>query len=640
MDTLVSSTLGTAKPGDPCLLLIVGAAGDLTQRLLMPALLNLAEDRLLPERFAVVGFGLEPFTHEQFRARVSAGIRQHATRSPFAEETWSELVSRIYFFSGDCDDRSAHARLADLLAETDLRHRTEGNLLVYMATPPSLFGTISRNVRQSPVMERKRGWTRLIVEKPFGHDLASAIELNRSILAHWPEDELFRIDHYLGKETIQNLLAFRFSNGIYEPLWNKNHIDHIQLTVAETVAVERRGSYYDRTGVLRDMIQNHMLQMLAHLCMEPPSSFSPDAIRNEKIKVLDAVRSLKPEEVRRDAVRGQYGPGAKPDGTPLPAYRDEPGVAARSETETYAALRLFVDTWRWEGVPIYLRSGKALWKRSAEIVVVFRKAPEVVFSGTPSARLDSNKLIFHIQPDQGIEFRFQAKVPGPSMTLQRVNMRFDYRDAFEAQRGTGYEVLIYSAMTGDSTLFSRTDLVEASWRIAQPILDVWSAEPPVDFPNYPAGSWGPKAASELLARDGRAWVEILHRDVLGRVPIFRSGNPTFLQNLALTLEPASFAAGEAILTKGEPGREMYFLCRGRVEILDGEKKLNTLGSGDFFGELALLYSTPRRSSVRALESCDVLVLRTEDFMRVLKDHPDVAASLQEIARERYGSPEQ
>ena len=635
-ETMGSPALGTTAPGDPCVLVVFGASGDLTKRLLMPALLNLASDGLLPAQFAVVGFGRADLTHEQFRERMSDDVRRYATRTPFADRTWKDLASSLYFSPGNYDDLAAYRKLAAIVAEIDVRHRTGGNVLVYMATPPSLFGSISRNVRESGLMDREAGWTRLIVEKPFGHDLSSAIELNRAMKAHWSEEHLYRIDHYLGKETVQNLLAFRFSNGIYEPLWNKSHIDHIQITVAETVAVEGRGGYYDRTGVLRDMIQNHMLQMLAYLCMEPPSSFRADAIRNEKVKVLEAIRVMKPEDVPRNTVRGQYGPGAKPDGTQVSGYRQEEGVDPLSATESYAALRLFVDNWRWEGVPIYLRSGKALWKRGTEIVVVFHKAPEVIFRGTPGAILESNKLIFHIQPDQGIEFRFHAKVPGPTMALQKVNMRFDYQDAFEAQRGTGYEVMIYSCMIGDATLFSRTDLVEAAWRIAQPILDAWSAAPPEDFPNYPAGSWGPKAAGELLARDGRVWVEIINRDVLEKVPIFRGADSTFLHNLALTLKPVIYDAGGEIVTMGDTGDAMYFVCRGQVEVFAGSKRLSTLGPGDFFGELALLHSTPRNASVRAIGPCDLFVLTQSDFLQALKQHPNVAASIREVARTRYG----
>jgi glucose-6-phosphate 1-dehydrogenase len=633
-----SEPAGKVPPGDSCILVIFGASGDLTRRLLMPALLNLASDHLLPKNFALVGYGRAELTNEQFREKMTADIKKFATRTPFDEQAWKDLASRLYFCVGAYDDPAAYQKLAGLLTQLDSQYATGGNILVYMATPPALFGQISQHVHQSGLMKRQKGWTRLIVEKPFGHDLASAIELNKAMRAYWDEEQLFRIDHYLGKETVQNILAFRFSNGIFEPVWNKSHIDHIQITVSEMVAVEGRGSYYDRTGVLRDMMQNHMFQMLAYLCMEPPSSFRADAIRNEKVKVLEAIRILKPQDVPHNAVRGQYGPGTKPDGTAVPGYRQEPGVDPQSRTETYAAMRLFIDNWRWEGVPIYLRSGKALWRRGTEIVVQFQKAPDVIFRDGPSASLEPNRLIFHIQPDQGIEFRFHAKSPGPTMALQKVNMRFDYKEAFQTQRGTGYEVMIYSCMLGDATLFSRTDLVETAWRIAQPILDAWASTPADEFPNYPAGSWGPKAAFELLERDGRRWLETITRETLEKVPFFKcTGNAVFVQNLAMMLKPVAYAPGDYILRQGEKGEEMYFICRGQVEVLDqAGGQMNTLGPGDCFGELALLHDAPRSASVRATSYCDLFRLERGDFMQVLKDCPGVSDSIEEIARTRYG----
>jgi glucose-6-phosphate 1-dehydrogenase len=552
---------------------------------------------------------------------------------------WQRLVSRFYYTHGDFGDLTAYQRLGELVRQLDAEHKTEGNLLFYLATPPAVFGLIATNLDRAGLRNRPRGWTRLIIEKPFGHDLASAAALNRELQAHWDEEQIYRIDHYLGKETVQNLLAFRFSNGIFEPLWNKNHVDHIQFTVAETVGVEGRGGYYDGTGVLRDMVQNHMFQMLAYLCMEPPTSFRPEAIRNEKAKVLDAVRVMKSaEEVARNVVRGQYGPGKKADGTPAAGYRQEPNVNPHSRTETFAAMRLFIDNWRWEGVPIYLRSGKALWKRGTEILVQFKRAPEVIFRDTPTVeRLESNKLLFHIQPDQGIEFRFHAKTPGPAMYLQKVNMRFDYREAFEASRGTGYEILLYHAMLGEATLFSRSDLIETAWRIAQPILDAWTATEPADFPNYAAGSWGPKAVFDLLDRDGRRWLEVINRDMLQAVPLFHDCDPVFLRNLAMMLRPVVYAPGEIIIRKGDMGSEMYFICRGEVEVLDASgERMNTMGEGDYFGELSLLFSQPRAVSIRAGTLCDLFVLSRADFERVLQDHPRFAESLRQAVQTRYG----
>jgi glucose-6-phosphate 1-dehydrogenase len=636
-DSSASQPRDATPPADPCLLVIFGASGDLTKRLLMPALYNLASDGLLPQRFGVVGLALDPLSTDQFRARLSEDITKFCTRGPVDARTWDNLVGRLHYTPGNFGDPEAYRRLADLLTRLDAEYQTAGNVLFYLATPPSVFALISEHLDRAGFRQRDRGWTRVIVEKPFGHDLPSAVALNQALLAHWREDQIFRIDHYLGKETVQNLLAFRFSNEIFETLWNKHHVDHIQLTVAETVGVEQRGGYYDKVGVLRDMIQNHMFQMLAYVCMEPPSSFRANAVRNEKAKLLDAVRILRPDEVPLHAVRGQYGPGKKADGSPAPGYREEPNVAPQSATETYAALKLSIDNWRWEGVPVYLRSGKNLWKRGTEIVVQFKRAPEVIFRETPAmGRLESNHLIFHIQPEQGIEFRFHAKAPGPSLQLQKVNMRFDYREAFEAGRGTGYEVMLYTGMTGDATLFSRSDLVESAWRISRPILDAWAQAPAADFPNYPAGSWGPKAAYDLLARDGRRWLEVINRDVLGKVPLFQGGDPVFLRNLAIMLKPVVYAPGDFIIRQGEAGGDMYVVCRGRAEVLDGSGNvLNALNEGDFFGELSLLLSRPRAASVRATTPCELFVLEQGDFKNVLKEHRDLAESLRESARRRY-----
>jgi glucose-6-phosphate 1-dehydrogenase len=639
--TLIRQTAAPAvtsgTPGEACILVIFGAAGDLTRRLLMPALYNLACDGLLPGHFAIAGVSREDLSTDCLREKLTADFRQFNTRPTLDSVTWQGLVNRLYYLAGDFADATTYERLAKQLAQMERDHGTGGNLLFYLATPPVVFSLIAGQLAKAGLAQRTGGWSRLIIEKPFGHDQTSAVALNKELLAHWSEDQLYRIDHYLGKETVQNLLAFRFANGIFEPLWNKTHVDHVQMTVSETVGVEGRGGYYDRTGVLRDMVQNHMFQMLAYLGMEPPASFRPDAVRNEKAKFLDAVRVWKPEEVAANAVRGQYGPGRKADGTPAPGYRQEPSVDPQSRTETFAALRLLVDNWRWEGVPFYLRSGKNLWKRGTEIVVQFKRAPEVIFRDTPAgARIESNRLIFHVQPDQGIELRFHAKSPGPAMALQKVNMRFDYRESFEAARGTGYEVLLYNAMIGDATLFSRSDLVETAWRIAQPILDRWQAETPADFPNYPAGSWGPKAAFDLLERDGRRWLEVINRGVLEKVPLFQCGDPVFLHNLSMMLRPEVCNAGDTILRQGERGTEMYFLCRGRVHVLDGGGKvLNTLGEGDFFGELSLLSERPRAATIRAAEPCDLFVLERADFERVVKDYPSLVEVLRKNARQSY-----
>jgi glucose-6-phosphate 1-dehydrogenase len=631
-----ASTLGSAPASaEPCVLVIFGASGDLTKRLLLPAFYNLACDGLLPEQFAIVGIAMDEFTTDSFRERMSNEIQQFSTRKEFDAKTWDWLCSRLYYTHGKFDDIAAFARLEEFVSKLDKQYQARGNVLFYMATPPSVFGLISGNLDKAGFKTYSAGWKRIIVEKPFGNDLPSAIALNREILKYWTEDQIYRIDHYLGKETVQNIIAFRFSNGMFEPLWNRNFIDHIQFSVAEAVGVEGRGAYYDRSGVLRDMLQNHMFQMLAYLCMEPPASFAPEAVRNEKSKVLEAMRIMDAGGVRANTVLGQYGPGRGPDGKPVPGYREEPSVPAQSTTETFAAVKLFIDNWRWLGVPIYLRSCKRLWKRGTEIVVQLKNPPDVVFRGTPVESLEPNRLIFHIQPDQGIELRFQAKTPGPAMSLQNVNMRFDYSQAFTASRATGYEVLIYNCMNGDATLFSRTDLVETAWRIAQPILDVWKNEA-ADFPNYAAGTWGPKAAFELIERDGRKWIEILNRETLQKVPLFEGADAVLLASLIMALKPVVFRPGDLVIRQGEIGRDMYLISRGEVEVTDGSgNALATLGEGDFFGEASLLTSAPRNATVHAKSYCDFFALDQSDFKRVLRDHPRFLESMTEIARTRY-----
>ena len=616
-------------------MVIFGASGDLTKRLLVPALYNLACDGLLPDQFAIAGVAMDEFTTESFREKMSHDVRQFSTRKEFDAETWDWLCSRIYYTPGKFDDDAAFARLAELVAQLDQQYQTSGNVLFYMATPPSVFGLISDSLDKAGFKTSSDGWKRIIVEKPFGTDLPSALALNREILKYWTEDQIYRIDHYLGKETVQNIIAFRFSNGMFEPLWNRNFVDHIQFSVAEAVGVEGRGAYYDKSGVLRDMMQNHMFQMLAYLCMEPPISFAPEAVRNEKSKVLEAVRIMDADAVRANTVRGQYGPGSTADGKAVPGYREEPSVPPNSNTETFAAVKLFIDNWRWLGVPIYLRSGKRLWKRGTEIVVQLKNPPDVVFRGTPVESLEPNRLIFHIQPDQGIELRFQAKTPGPEMALQSVNMRFDYSQAFTASRAVGYEVLIYNCMNGDATLFSRTDLVETAWRIAQPMLDAWKNEP-ADFPNYAAGSWGPKPAFELIERDGRKWVELLNRESLARVPLFEGADPVLLASLIMALKPVVFQPGDEVVRRGEIGRELYLISRGEVDVTDATGAvLATLGEGNFFGEISLLTSAPRNATVRAKSHCDLFVLEKSDFARVLRDRPHFLKTIMEIAQGRY-----
>ena len=622
-----------SPPGDACVMVIFGASGDLTKRLLMPALLNLSSDGLLPTRFAVVGMASEAIDSEQFRDRLELGVKQFGTRPRFDELVWARLMRSLHYMQGTFEDADAFTRLLARVQELAATHQTGGNVLFYLAVPPSLFGLICEQLARAGFRDGP-GWKRIIVEKPFGTDLASARALNRHILSHWFEQQIFRIDHYLGKETVQNILAFRFANSIFEPLWNHEHIDHVQFTVSEAVSVEGRGGYYDKAGVLRDMMQNHMFQVLTYVCMEPPLSFSADDVRDAKAEVLQAVRRYTPDEVLANTVRGQYGPGKKADGREVTAYRDEPGVKPGSKTETFAALRLFVDNARWQGVPIYLRSGKALWKRGTEVVVQFKRPPGAMFG---ESRPSANRLIFHVQPDQAIETLLQAKTPGPRMKLQPVNMRFGYERAFKAERGTGYEVMLYSCMLGDATLFSRTDFVEAAWQIAQPILDTWASTPADDFPNYVAGTWGPRAAHELLAQDGRRWFEVINRETLERVPLFSGADPVLLGQVSTLLRPRAVHAGATIVSLGEPGSDMFLISRGEVEVIDAAGQVvAVLHDGDYFGEIALLLALPRTATVRARTPCDMFVLERGAFSQILRDNEHFAKTIEAAARERYG----
>ena len=619
----------TSPPSAPCVMLIFGASGDLTKRLLVPALYNLACDGLLAENFAVVGTATEGLDTQSFRERMSTEIKKFHTRKEFDQAVWDKLVARFHYISGSFTDPAVFPKLKAEVARLDAELGIGGNVMFYLAVAPKFFSLLTTKIHEHGFKDGP-GWKRVIIEKPFGTSLESACQLNREVLAHWDESQIFRVDHYLGKETVQNLLAFRFANGMFEPLWNKNYIDNIQFNVSEAVDVEGRGGYYDSSGVVRDMMQNHMFQMLAYLCMEVPGSFEPDAIRNEKAKLLQSVRVYRPDEVDRNAVRGQYGPSRD-----KPGYRQEKDVDPQSKTETYAAARFYVDNWRWEGVPIYLRSGKALWKRGTEIVVEFKTAPAVIFRGTPVHGLDANRLVFHIQPYQGIEIQFAAKIPGPRMQLQPVHMKFAYGDAFKANRYTGYEVMLYSCTHGDATLFSRGDLVEAAWRVAQPIIDHWAATP-ADFPNYIRSTWGPKAAAELIEADGRRWHEVVTEDVLKQSPLFREGDSVFLEQVIMALEPKQVAAGEVVIKHGEIGREMYLIEQGEIEVLDDQGTvIKVLTDGDVFGEIGVLLSTKRNATCRAKCPTDLYVLAKADFSRILRDNASFAETIKKVAKDRY-----
>jgi glucose-6-phosphate 1-dehydrogenase len=492
------------RPGHPCTLVIFGAAGDLTKRLLIPSLYNLHASKLLPEEFALVGVTAAKFSDEDFRDKLTRDIQDFG-RSPIQKELWDWFKPKIYYHSGDFRDPNLYKQLKDKLAAVDREQGTPGSYLFYLATAPQFFSEIVKQLGAAGLTGGDSGsWRRVIIEKPFGRDLQSARALNKEIMAVLDESQIYRIDHYLGKETVQNMMVFRFGNGIFEPIWNRRYVDHIQITVGETVGVEQRGGYYDTAGALRDMIPNHTLQLVAMTAMEPPISFDSQAVRDEKAKVLHAVQPLSPEDVLTKAVRGQYGAGTLHD-RPVPGYRSEPQVNPLSTTETFVAMELHIDNWRWAGVPFYLRTGKRLAERVTEIVIQFKRAPKLLFRDTEVGSLSANQLVMHIQPDEGISLRFSAKIPGAVMNLGSVNMNMKYEEYFGAAPWIGYETLLLDCMIGDPTLFQRADMVEAGWRVVEPLLDVWNALPPRDFPNYAAGTWGPKDADQMLEREGRQW---------------------------------------------------------------------------------------------------------------------------------------
>jgi glucose-6-phosphate 1-dehydrogenase len=491
------------RPSPPCAIVVLGAAGDLTKRKLLPAIYNLKASGLLPRQLAVVGVTRKEKSHEQFREEQTKDIREFATRS-VDEALWKEIRDALYYQAGEFTDPATYSQLGALLKDVARDHATGGNVLFYLATPPNFFGEIVKRLGEAGLTKQTDdAWRRVVIEKPFGRDFDSARALNAELRTVLEESQIYRIDHYLGKETVQNIMVFRFANGLFEPVWNRRYVDHVQIMVAETVGVEDRGNYYETAGVVRDMVQNHMFQLLALVAMEPPTSFQADAVRDEKVKVLKAVRSMKPEDVLAHAVRGQYGPG-EVDSKAVPGYRSEPKVSPSSITETYAALRLQVENWRWAGVPFYLRSGKRLGRRDTEIVIQFRRPPLLLFDEREE-QVEPNRLVLHIQPDEGIEIRMKAKHPGPTMELNTVKLEFSYKQFGETSAATGYERLLYDSMIGDSTLFHRADMVEEAWRIATPLVDLWASLAPRDFPNYAAGSWGPAAADALIQQDGRSW---------------------------------------------------------------------------------------------------------------------------------------
>src|SRR5215475_12030628 len=495
------------QQGASCVMVIFGASGDLTKRKLLPALINLAQENLLSREFAIIGFAFDQMTTESFRNQLSKDVAKFAS-DPVDEKMWQWFLERIYYVQGDFADPAAYQRLKDQIAAVEKKHNTHGNRFHYLAVAPKFFSPIVKKLGEAGLTKEEHGtWTHVIVEKPFGHDLESAIQLNKELKETLTEKQIYRIDHYLGKETVQNLLVFRFANSILEPLWNRNYIDHVQITAGETVGVEHRGGFYETAGALRDMVPNHLFQLLTLTAMEPPISFEADAVRDKQAEILHALMPPSPEDVLKNMVRGQYGEG-EIDGQKVPSYRHEPQVAPDSNTETFIAIKLGIDNWRWGDVPFYLRTGKRLCKRVTEIAIQFRRTPFQLFRKTPIKDPRPNRLVIHIQPDEGISLRLGAKVPGSIMKLGLVHMDFDYSRDFGTSHSTGYERLLYDCMIGDATLFQRADMVEAGWRVIQPVIDVWKALPARGFPNYASGSWGPAEADELLARDGRAWRDI------------------------------------------------------------------------------------------------------------------------------------
>jgi glucose-6-phosphate 1-dehydrogenase len=500
------SMISHKAPPPPCAIVIFGANGDLTKRLIIPALYNLARTNLLPRNLALVGVDHNKRSSEEWTAQLKDFLGQVLSKNSeeVDEALWQQVSRSMTFLSGDFEKPDTYGRLKDVLADLDEKQSLDGNVLFYMAVADRFFPIIAGKLGETGLVEcHAKGFRRLIVEKPFGHDLVSARALNACLLKWLKEEQIYRIDHFLGKETVQNIMALRFANGLFEPIWNRDRIDHVQITVAESIGVETRGKFYEVTGALRDMVPNHLFQLVAMTAMEPPVSFDAEDIRAKKAEMFKAIHPL----TVSDAVRGQYDSGIIGD-QKVKAYRAEDNVSPESTAETYVAMRLMIDNWRWAGVPFYLRTGKRLAKRNTEIAIRFKRAPYALFRETPVDELDADWLILRVQPDEGIRLRFNAKRPGPAMALESVAMNFQYKDYFKQAPAVGYETLIYDCLIGDATLFQRADQVEAAWGLVEPVLEGWANTTPRHFPNYASGSEGPSAANDLLARDGRSWRRI------------------------------------------------------------------------------------------------------------------------------------
>ena len=496
---------GSAYGGavEPCTVVLFGASGDLAKRKVVPAMYDLAIHNALGTRYAIVGFARTPMSEDAFRTALGDAAKSISEIGPIDPKRWNEFASNLYYSPGDYANPEAFTQLAKRLAELDSSKNIGGNRLFYLSTPPEVYPDIVEQLGRAGLARPSslNAWVRIIIEKPFGRDLASAKALNQIVLNVFDEKQVYRIDHYLGKDTVQNLLVLRFGNGIFEPLWNRNYVDQVQITAAEKLGVERRGGFYETTGALRDMIQSHVLQLTSLVAVEPPASFDATAVRNEKLKVLQSIRPFDLEMVAQSVVRGQYAPGKIADQS-VPGYRQEPNLNPASKTETFVAGKLLIDNWRWAGVPFYLRTGKRLAKRTTEIVIQFRRAPHIVFR---EKEIEPNRLILNIQPDEGISVSFGAKRPGTEMSIGNVTMNFCYREAFGDASRSAYSTLLNDCVRGDATLFDRGDSVEAAWSLVDPIIDVWSAAKSATVPQYPAGSWGPKESDLLLERDGRQW---------------------------------------------------------------------------------------------------------------------------------------